>query len=262
MKLNVYSLKGKAKAKEKLELPAVFQTEIRPDLIKRAVLAAQSTSYQPQGVDWYAGKRTSAESMGTGRGLARLPRVKGSRHPTASRGAIVPMAVGGRSAHPPVARKRVKKINTKERRKALASAIAATASKEMIEARGHVVEDIPQIPLVVSDDLEGLDTTRKAREAFIKLGLWGDVERATEKKIRAGKGKMRGRKYKRKKSVLVVVGEGKGISLSARNHPGVDVVSVNALGVEDLAPGTHPGRLTVYTKSAVEKLGERFSEGI
>ena len=78
------------------------------------------------------------------------------------------------------------------------------------------------------------------------------------KRIRAGRGKTRGRKYKKVKGPLLVVGEDQGISLGARNHAGVDVVVVENLNAELLAPGTHPGRLTIYTKSAVEKLGGLF----
>ncbi len=257
VKVKVYTLKGKPKSKETVELLPVFASDIRNDLIKRAVLASQSSRYQPQGVDWYAGKRTSAESFGVGRSLARLPRVKGSRHPTAGSGAVVPMAVGGRTAHPPeVAKKIVKKINKKEKRKAWASAIAATGIKELVEARGHILEGVPQIPLVVDDSLEELDTAAKARESFMKLGVWNDIMRAKTNKIRSGKGKMRGRRYKKKKSILIVVGEDKGISMGAGNFPGVDVVEARSLGVEDLAPGIQPGRLTIYTTSAMNVLGD------
>ncbi len=258
MKLNVYSLDGKA-AKEKIESPAIFGAEYRPDLIRRAVVASQSHRYQPKGVDWYAGKRTSAESWGVGFARARLPRVKGSGYPTAGMGAIAPIAVGGRTAHPPVPIAKIKKkINSKERRRALASAIAASASKELVGARGHAVEKVPQLPLIVKDDLEVLRTTKEAKDAFVNLGLWEDVERAKERKVRAGKGKMRGRKHKNKKSVLIVVAEDKGISKAARNIPGVDVVSVKDLGVEHLAPGAQAGRLTAYTKSALQQIADKF----
>ncbi len=260
-KINVYTLKGTQKD-GKIELPRVFGEKVRNDIVKRAVVAAQSTRYQPKGVDWYAGKRTSAEGLGVGQGLARLPRVKGSRHPAAGRGAVSPMAVGGRAAHPPVTIKRiVKRINKKERRKALASAIAATAMKELVEARGHVIADVPQIPMVVDDELEGISVASEIREAFTKLGLWGDIMRAKVSKVRSGKGKMRGRRYKKKKSVLIVVGKDRGISRGAGNYTGIDVVEAGSLGVEDLAPGTQPGRLTVYSESAIQKLGEIFQTG-
>jgi large subunit ribosomal protein L4e len=137
--------------------------------------------------------------------------------------------------------------------------VAATANQELVELRGHQIENVPQIPLVVDDDLSKIKKTSETREILKKLGVMEDVVRAKAgRKIRAGRGKTRGRKYKIPKGPLLVVGEDKGISLGARNHPGVDIVVVDNLNAELLAPGTHPGRLTIYTKSAIEKLGELF----
>ena len=213
MKVNVYSINGEVK--EEIELPAIFDEVYRPDLIKRAVLSAQSARVQPWGNDPMAGKRTSAKGWGSGRGTARVPRIKNG-----SKAAFVPMAIGGRQAHPTRAEKNHhEKINIKERRFAI----------------------------------------RQTREIFQSLGVYDDIIRAKEgKRIRAGRGKTRGRKYKKVKGPLVVVGEDNGISLGARNHAGVDVVVAENLNAELLAPGTHPGRLTIYTKSAVEKLGGLF----
>jgi large subunit ribosomal protein L4e len=257
MKVSVYSLNGKKTGT--VELPKVFEEVIRPDLIKKAVLSSQSARYQPQGRDPFAGKRTSAESWGPGRGVSRVSRVKGSGYSAGGRGAFVPQAVGGRLAHPPRAEKRIiKKINAKERKKATESAIAATGIKELVEKRGHVIDKVPEIPLVVSDDLESLKTTKEVKDTFSKLGLSEDLERAKDREVRAGKGKMRGRKYKKKKSALLVVSDNGGVPRGARNHPGIDVVKAGHLGVEQLAPGTHYGRLVVYTKSAIEDIAERF----
>jgi Ribosomal protein L4 len=112
-KINVYSLKGKVTGE--MELPEIFSEEFRPDLIKRAVLSAQSARIQPWGTDPMAGKRTTAESFGAGRGAAMVPRVKGSRHPAGSKGAFVPQTTGGRKAHPPrTARIIHEKINKKK----------------------------------------------------------------------------------------------------------------------------------------------------
>ncbi|MCC7551199.1 MAG: 50S ribosomal protein L4 [Methanobacterium sp.] len=255
-KIKVYSLEGKVTGE--MELPEIFSEEFRPDLIKRAVLSAQSARIQPWGTDPMAGKRTTAESFGAGRGAAMVPRVKGSRHPAGSKGAFVPQAAGGRRAHPPrTARIIHEKINKKERRLAIRSALAATTNPELVEARGHKIENIPQIPFVVDDDICSVKKTSETREIFKNLGLMDDVVRAKKgRKIRAGKGKSRGRKYRTPTGPLLVVGEDKGISLGARNHPGVDVVVVDNINAELLAPGTHPGRLTVFTKSAMEKLGD------
>lgn len=253
MKVNVYSLEGEVTGE--IELPKIFEESFRPDLIKRAVISSQTARIQPWGTDPMAGKRTTAVSLGSGRGAAMVPRIKNG-----SRAAFIPQAVGGRRAHPPRAQKNHhERINKKERRFAIRSAVAATMSEELVAKRGHKVDNIPQLPLIVEDDLESIKKTKETREIFKKLGLLDDITRSKDgKKIRAGKGKMRGRKYRTPKGPLVVVGEDKGISLGARNHSGVDVVSVNNLNAELLAPGTHPGRLTVYTKSAVEKLGDLF----
>jgi large subunit ribosomal protein L4e len=257
-KIKVYSLEGEVV--EEIELPEIFMEVFRPDLIKRAVISSQTARIQAWGTDPKAGKRTTAKSFGSGRGAAMVPRVKGSRHPAGSKAAFIPQATGGRKAHPPKTERIIhEKINRKERRIAIRSAVAATANREMVENRGHRIANIDQIPFVVGDELEAIKRTKDTREIFEKLGLMDDVTRAkTGRTIRAGRGKMRGRKYKTPKGPLVVVGEDKGISLGARNHAGVDVVVVNNLNAELLAPGTHPGRLTIYTKSAVEKLGELF----
>jgi large subunit ribosomal protein L4e len=207
-----------------------------------------------------AGKRTSAESMGTGHHLARLPRVKGSRFPKAQQGAFAPSAVGGRATHPPRAEKRIyKRLNEKERILAIRSAIAVTSNKDSVIARGHVADKVPQFPLVVVDDLEALKETKEAKDAFERLGLMEDVERVRRsKKIRAGRGTMRGRRTRHGVGPLIVVGEDRGIGKAASNLLGVDVVPVEGLNVELLAPGTHPGRLTVWTNSAMERVGKLY----
>jgi len=255
--VKVFDLEGKPVAK--IKLPPIFETPIRPDVIKRAVLAIQSARFQPQGRDPMAGKRTTAESRGVGLGIARIPRIKGPR----GTGAFAPGTVGGRLAHPPTPEKKiVKKIPKKEKRLALFSAIAATASKEMVVSRGHAVEGIPQIPLVVTDKLEGLKKAKEVEEALIKLGVLADLYRVRESvKVRAGKGKLRGRKIKQAVGPLIVVAEDKGIGKAARNMPGVEIVPVKSLNAEVLAPGTHPGRLTIWTASAIEALDKIYCRG-
>jgi len=240
-------------------LPGVFSEEYRPDLIKRAVLAMQSHRLQPKGTSPLAGRKTSAESWGAGRGVARVPRIKNGR-----RAARAPQAVGGRRAHPPKTEKVLKrKINDKERRKAIRSAIAATINPELVRSRGHKFSEGVVLPIVVENSFVTLEKTADVEEFFRTIGIGADLLRARERKIRAGRGKMRGRRYKTKKSVLIVISgdeaEDPGnikITSSARNLPGVDVSYVGALNAELLAPGTHPGRLTVWTESSFMKLGE------
>ena len=255
--VKVFNLEGKST--RKIELPPVFATPLRPDVIKRAVLAIQSARFQPQGRDPMAGKRTSAESRGTGSAMARIPRLKGQ----SGRAAFAPGTVGGRQSHPPVSEKKIiKRIPKKEKRLALLSAIAATASKEVVTARGHSIVDVPEIPLVVTNDFESLKQTREVEETLIRLGVLSDIYRVEEsRKVRAGKGKSRGRRVKQAVGPLIVVAEDKGIMKAARNIAGVDVARVKNLNAEMRAPGTHPGRLTIWTDGAIERLNELYGGG-
>lgn len=250
----VFNLEGKSVGK--ITLPPVFETSYRPDVIKRAVLSIQSNRIQLQGRDPLAGKRTTAESRGVNLGMSRIPRMKGS----GGKAALAPGTVGGRAAHPPKSEKKiVKRIPKKEKRLALLSAIATTASKNVITSRGHSIEDVPEIPLIVTNDLEKLKKVKEAEEALIHLGVFADIYRVKEsRKIRPGKGKRRGRKIKQAIGPLIVIAENKGIIEAARNIPGVDVVTVGNLNVELLAPGTHPGRFTIWTSGAIEKLNELY----
>jgi large subunit ribosomal protein L4e len=232
-----------------VDLPEVFETPYRPDLIKRAVLAAQANRKQPYGADPYAGMRTPAESFGSGRGMAHVPRENGQ-------GRRVPQTVGGRKAHPPKAEKdQGKRINDKERKFAVRSAIAATADADLVRERGHQFDDGVDLPLVVSDDFEDLLKTQAVVDVLEALGVHADVERADERTVRAGQGKTRGRKYRRPKSILFVTSEEP--SKAARNLAGADVATAAEVNAEDLAPGTHAGRLTLFTESALAEVADR-----
>jgi large subunit ribosomal protein L4e len=249
----IFDLKGEATGK--VRLPPIFKTPFRPDVIKRAVVTIQSHRFQPQGRDVFAGKRTTAESRGVGLGISRVSRVKGSQ-----RAAFIPFAVGGRATHPPQVEKKIKKkIPKKEMRLALRSAVAATASKEIVSSRGHVVDEVPDFPLVVVDEIQDLKKTREVRDAFIRLGVWSDIYRVKEsRKVRAGKGKMRGRRIKQAVGPLLIIAKNEGVVEAARNIPGVDIATMNSLNVELLAPGTHSGRLTIWANSAFQELETVF----
>ena len=253
----IFDLQGKSIGKA--ALPAVFATPLRPDVIKRAVLAIQSSRRQAQGRDPMAGKRTSAESRGTGLGIARVPRVKGG----GGRAAFAPSTVGGRQPHPPRSEKKiVKRLPKKEARLALLSAIAATASKDVIASRGHRIEDVPDFPLIVTDSIEELTKTSEVEAALTNLGVLSDLYRVkTSRKIRAGKGKRRGRKTKQATGPLIVVVEKSALFDAASNIPGVTLAKVKDLNAEMLAPGTHPGRLTLWTNGAIEQLGSLYGGG-
>jgi len=253
--VKVMGLDGSVKSE--LPVPAVFSTGIRPDLVRRAVLSSQSARIQPRTNDYYAGKKNTAESLGVGLDLARVPRIHG-----ANRAAFVPNVVGGRVAFPAQLEKIYhERINSKERLMALKSAIAATASAKLVVARGHAVAEGTPLPFVVTDDLKGLKKAAEFRDFLKKVSLWSDVERAKSGiKERSGRGKTRGRRWVKPKSILVVSDELKpSLRLASRNFTGVDFADVSSLNVERLAPGGHAGRLTVWTESAFKKLDELYA---
>lgn len=250
MKANIIDLSGNQTGE--VDLPPVFDEEYRPDLIKRAVLSAQANRLQPYGPHFYAGMNTSARSWGPGHGVSRVPRVINGR-----KAAGVPMAVGGRRSHAPQPEAdKSEKINVKERRKAIRSAIAATAVPALAKARGHIFS--MNLPVVATSEIETVSKTSEIRKFLVAAGLWDDVERAKDgKTIRAGKGKMRGRKYKNRKSLLIVAAADQGLGKASRNLPGVDFITVDRLNAELLAPGTHAGRLTLWTESSLKWLGQK-----
>ena len=255
---------------KKVSLPDSFSAEIRTDLVKLAVASARANRRQAYGSNPHVGKRKpmsgmkhSVEWWGKGRGVSRIMRRTGQR-----RGAQNPHTLGGRRAHgPKVEKDWSRKLNRNERRLARNSALAATTNVEMVSGRGHrFAEEISSLPIVLGDysengekiDIEAFNLnggTRKVNAIFEALGLGDDLRRARNgRKIRAGKATMRGRVHKTPKSVLLVVANKDGLAKAARNLPGVDVVAAKDLSAEHLAPGGDLGRLTVFTKAAVEAL--------
>ncbi len=254
---NVYNLEGEAT--ETIQLPNFFSAPLREDLVTRAYIHLATHSLQPKGTSKLSGHKHSVESWGPGFGLARISRIKGRGSPKYGAGGMVPSAVGGRPTHPPTPEKKIhKKINKKELWNALLSALAFTASPQHVKARGHRITEQTSLPLIVDDRLETVSKTSEARSFLAKLGLGEELKRCSQKKVRAGKGKMRGRRYKRRKGPLIVVSADRGIGKAASNIPGVEVVTAKDLSVLHLAPGAKPGRLTLFTKSALKALEERL----
>jgi large subunit ribosomal protein L4e len=251
-KITVHDKSGKSAGT--VELPSVFATPVRTDLIRKAVAVGQANRRQRYGASPVAGVRPSVEWPGKGKGMARTPRLR-----QGNRAAFVPNAFKGRRAHPPEARKDwSEKINTKERRLAIASALAATAQAELVKARGHRFEEKLALPVVVSDDFVAAPHTSDLLEAFTKVGLGADLERAKAGvHVRAGMGKLRGRAYRTPRSVLLVTADGK--APAAFNLVGVDVVAARNVSAEDLAPGGDAGRLTVFTQGALAQIKEAFA---
>jgi large subunit ribosomal protein L4e len=258
--VNVYSMQGEVKGE--MALPEAFQEDFRPDLIHKAVVAAQSNRRQPYAPMLKAGQQHAVSTWGKGRGVARVQRVHGS-----SKGAQSPNNVGGRRAHPPkVETIWSKKMNRKERGMALRSALAATSSIDKVRGRGHAFREGVSLPIVMEEAFESISKgaegekqspIKKGAELLGKLGVYADITRSDEgTRIRAGRGKLRGRRYRTPKSILIIVANKEGVAPCFRNMPGVDVVSLREMGVEHLAPGGQPGRLTMISEPAVKALGK------
>lgn len=249
----------------KKKLPIQFSEPLREDLIKRAVHAIQSHARQQYGADPRAGKKVSATLSkrrrryrgGYGHGISRVPRKILSRRGRQMYwvGAFAPGTVGGRRAHPPKPEKILsQKVNEKERKKAIRSAISATVDKKIVQERGHKIPEA--YPFIISKEFESIDKTKQIKDILLKLGLTDEFKRSDKKRVRAGKGKARGRKYKKAKGPLVVVGSRCKLLKAAKNIPGIDIEIVSKLNAELLAPGTYPGRLTLFTEQAIDKLAK------
>ncbi len=251
--VHVYSLDGDVV--KTIELPPVFRSEVRVDLIRRAVTAFQANRRQPYAASANAGMRHSVRWSGKGHGVSRVPRIRGTMI-----GAQAPGTVGGRRAHPPrIQAVWAKKINDHERRLARNAALAALKDPSLVASRGHQFKENVSVPVVVEDGIESVETDGGAVRAGLRildqLGVVGDVDRAKEgRHIRAGRGKMRGRRYRQPQSLLIVVKDSNAVRRLFGNLPGVEVVSPAALNAELLAPGGDPGRLTIFSEGALEVL--------
>ena len=258
---------------KEITLPEAFASPIRSDIVRSAVHASRANRRQSYGHREHDGKKApqpgmkhSVEWWGKGRGVSRIMRKTGQRT-----GAQNPHTRGGRRAHgPKVDKDWSQKLNTKERRIARNSAIAASCDPSTVSSRGHRFDETTRFPIVIDGytesrgsskekyDIEEIPlqySTRKFVAMMEGLGLGSDLERSKQgRRIRAGKGTMRGRTYRTPKSILLVVAQKGGLEKAARNLPGVDVVTAKDLCAEDLAPGGDMGRLTVWTKSAIEAL--------
>ena len=248
MKVNVYTIDGGIK--NQIELPKFFDYPHREDLIRRAVRIFQLNRVQPHGVKRDAGMKV-AHSWGPGHGISKMvPRIGNT-----SRGAVIPSAVGGRRGHPPTTDKVwTRRMNKKERRLAKYSALSATANKVLVRKRGHRFNEELTLPVVIEDSFEDIVKIKDAINVLKNLGLYDDILRARDRRIRGGKGKMRGRKYKIKKSLLIVVKNKENVEKGFRNFPGVDIITPKEINAEILAPGTHAGRLSVFTEGAIEEI--------
>ena len=265
MKTEILSVEGK-KTKS-IELPKVFSEKIREDLVFK-ILEAKKT-VQPYSPSPVAGKQHSASGKlirrrkvwksGYGRGSSRVPRKALSRRGSQFNwvGAEVASTRGGRRAHPPktIAMINVKKMNKKEMALALKSALAATTNKKYVSQRYKNLNEknLEKFPFVVEDKLTKLKVKELVQSMKNIVGESIFPVAVKTKSVRAGKGKMRGRKYKKNAGVLIVTGNKEKIKTNA-----FDTKGVKNLGIADLAKGGL-GRLVIYTEAAIRELGEKFT---
>ncbi|MBT4605077.1 50S ribosomal protein L4 [archaeon] len=263
MKVNIVDAMNASKGK--LDLPEQFSEEVRSDLIVRLVVSEQSASRQPYGASPEAGLRHSSKLSKRRRkyrgcygfGISRVNRKIHTRRGTRFHwvGAFSPQTRGGRRAHAPKTTKKwVQKINKKEANKAIRSAMAATMDAELVAERGHKIP--ANYPFILDNSFESLSKTKEVKSALDVLGFAEELVRGAKKTVRAGKGTMRGRRYKKRKSAVVVVSNlDCALAKAARNIAGVNVVSCDSLTGNILAPGTHVGRAALWTQAAIEKIG-------
>ena len=257
MKTSVLTLDGKKSGQ--IDLPNVFDTKLNSELIHKAYINLESHGFQKHSTHPTAGQDVVADSNDppTGRGISRIARMKGGGGGRQGQGGEVAGTRGCRQAHRPYVNKVIhKKINKKENKLALCSAIAATTSKELIERRGHKIDGIELFPIVVEDDIESISNTRKMINVLNNLNIIQDVKRLENRKRRSGKVVLRGRASKIGKSVLFVVSNSEKISKACSGIPGVDSCSAKDLSVLNLAPGGTVIRLTVFSKKAIEEISQ------
>jgi len=250
-----------ADANETVKLPDVLLAPIRPDIVHSIHTNMAKNHRQAYAVFKKAGHQTAAESWGTGRAVSRIPRVPGGGTHRAGQGAFGNMCRGGHMYSPTkIWRRWHRKINIKQKRYAVCSALAASALPSLVMARGHKIDAVPEVPLVVSDAVENLTQTKKALELLKKIGAMADVTKSKDSKnLHKGKGKMRNRRYTMRRGPLIVFSSDNAAAQRAfRNIPGVEVASVEHLNLLQLAPGGHLGRFCIWTKSAFQKLDSVF----
>ncbi|KAK2952319.1 putative 60S ribosomal protein L4 [Blattamonas nauphoetae] len=240
-----------------VHVPSVIRNApIRPDVVHFVHTNLAKNDRQPYGRFLKAGHQHSAESWGTGRAVARLPRISGSGTSANGSGAFANCARGGHMYAPlKIWRRWHRMVNVNEKRYAVSSAIAATAVPALVQARGHCIDNVPEIPLVVSDDIEQIKKTKEAVAILRAIHADDDVKHSADsRKIRAGTGKMRNRRYVQRRGVLFIHDKSEGATRAFRNISGVEIANVNHLNLLDLAPGGHLGRFVIWTESAFKKL--------
>merc|ERR1711862_60814 len=206
--VQVWNAEGKETSQQ--ALPSVFTSPIRSDVVQFVHTNVNKNSRQAYAVSEKAGHQTSAESWGTGRAVARIPRVPGGGTHRAGQAAFGNMCRGGRMFAPTKTWRRWhRRVNLNQKRMAVCSALAASALPSLVMARGHSIDNVPEVPLVISNDAVSGSEKTKAAVALLKaINAYDDVEKSgNSKKLRAGQGKRRNRRFVRHVGPLVVYDE-------------------------------------------------------
>ena len=240
-------------------LPAVFTAPIRNDVVQFVHTQMAKNARQAYAVTRLTGMNHSAASWGTGRAVARIPRISGSGTQAGGAGAFGNMCRGGRMFAPTKTYRRWhRKINNHQKRYAVVSALAASAVTGLVQARGHKIENVSEIPLVVDNSVQNYGKTKEALSFLSAVRANDDVNRvAASRQVRAGRGKMRNRRYVHRRGPMLVLAESKGVP-AFRNVYGLDTANVNSLNLLHLAPGGHLGRFIIWSKGAFEQLDKIF----
>ena len=257
--VRVFSSENPLTSTGEVTLPDVFKAPVRSDIVRSVFNDLARNRRQAHGVNKDAGMLYNAESWGTGRAVARIPRVGGSGTHRSGQGAFGNMCRGGRMFNPKTTWRRWhRKVNLTLKRHAVASAVAATAIPSLVLARGHRVNQLPEVPFVV--DKFNFDKTKNLISSLRALGLGEELDKVSNsRKIRVGQGKSRNRRYVARRGPLIVYdNENANVRQYARNIAGVEVCHVDRLNLLQLAPGGHLGRLVIWTKAAFERLNALF----
>jgi len=258
--VSVFNFENPTEKTGTVKMPHVLTSPLRPDLVRDVHMNMNKNKRQAYAVSAKAGYDTAAESWCTGRAVARIPRAPGGGTHRAGQAAFGNQARGGGMFNPTrIWRRWHRRVNVTKKRHAVAVALAASSLPPLVMARGHRISKVAELPLVVSDGLESLTKTKAAVQALQKLGCGDELQKIMDsKKIRAGKGKARNRRYVRRLGPLVIYNEDNGITKAMRNIPGVETAHVDRLNLLRLAPGGSFGRFIIWTESAFKRLSEIY----
>ena len=246
---------------QELEIPKVFESNIRDDIVKKVHDAMFSKQYYT--VFPLAGKQSSKHKQSHcrrkfktlyGKGISRVPRKAMWRRGDQFYwvGVYNPGIRGGRAPHAPKGFRRPRYINKKEKIIALKSCLAATASKDILQ-KNYPNLSVSSFPLIIQSKI--LDKKTKEIEKFIEDQK---INIKAEKKVRHGIGKVRGRKYKNTRKVLLVLSDKEKSKIQKLKGLNVNITNTSQLNVKELSLNGKPGKLTIYTENAINDLKDKF----